>query len=164
MNFLNNKIQLSSIHTGKHIKDEYIQSTLSTKPSKIPSNISFASLDSCDYKQAYIYSLNKTSFEIIQVFDRYKNEHFPLPLKRCAERKYPKDLPTISVVLIYLNEALSIIKRAIRSIIDKTPAHLLKEIILVDDSSSNGRLTPIERVCYSISGDFPLKCFIIRIW
>ncbi|XP_035280917.1 probable polypeptide N-acetylgalactosaminyltransferase 8 [Anguilla anguilla] len=57
--------------------------------------------------------------------------------KRCLEKKYPKDLPTISVVLIYLDEALSIIKRAIRSIIDKTPAHLLKEIILVDDHSSN---------------------------
>ncbi|XP_070709566.1 probable polypeptide N-acetylgalactosaminyltransferase 8 [Pempheris klunzingeri] len=56
---------------------------------------------------------------------------------RCAERKYPEDLPSISVVLIYLNEALSIIKRAIRSIIDKTPARLLKEIILVDDHSSN---------------------------
>ncbi|XP_061106669.1 probable polypeptide N-acetylgalactosaminyltransferase 8 [Conger conger] len=56
---------------------------------------------------------------------------------RCTEKKYPKELPTISVVLIYLDEALSIIKRAIRSIIDKTPAHLLKEIILVDDNSSN---------------------------
>uniref|UniRef100_UPI0037E8749E probable polypeptide N-acetylgalactosaminyltransferase 8 n=1 Tax=Semicossyphus pulcher TaxID=241346 RepID=UPI0037E8749E len=57
--------------------------------------------------------------------------------KRCAEKKYPEDLPSISVVLIYLNEALSIIKRAIRSIIDKTPARLLKEIILVDDHSSD---------------------------
>ncbi|XP_069376514.1 probable polypeptide N-acetylgalactosaminyltransferase 8 [Paralichthys olivaceus] len=56
---------------------------------------------------------------------------------RCAEKKYPADLPTISVVLIYLDEALSVIKRAIRSIIDKTPAPLLKEIILVDDNSSN---------------------------
>ncbi|KAG7243235.1 hypothetical protein INR49_011926 [Caranx melampygus] len=56
---------------------------------------------------------------------------------RCAEKKYPDDLPSISVVLIYLDEALSIIKRAIRSIIDKTPARLLKEIILVDDHSSN---------------------------
>jgi len=43
----------------------------------------------------------------------------------------------MSVILIYLDEALSIIKRAIHSIIDKTPAHLLKEIILVDDYSSN---------------------------
>ncbi|KAK5876546.1 hypothetical protein CesoFtcFv8_025889 [Champsocephalus esox] len=56
---------------------------------------------------------------------------------RCADKRYPKDLPSMSVILIYLDEALSIIKRAIRSIIDKTPAHLLKEIILVDDYSSN---------------------------
>ncbi|KAM9846171.1 putative polypeptide N-acetylgalactosaminyltransferase 8 [Aulostomus maculatus] len=56
---------------------------------------------------------------------------------RCAERSYPDDLPSISVVLIYLDEALSVIKRAVRSIIDRTPAGLLREIILVDDHSSN---------------------------
>ncbi|KAM9807920.1 putative polypeptide N-acetylgalactosaminyltransferase 8 [Neosynchiropus ocellatus] len=55
--------------------------------------------------------------------------------KRCP-RNHPQDLPTVSVVLIYLNEALSIIKRAIRSVITHTPAHLLREIILVDDCSS----------------------------
>ncbi|XP_066506080.1 probable polypeptide N-acetylgalactosaminyltransferase 8 [Hoplias malabaricus] len=59
---------------------------------------------------------------------------------RCATKVYPKQLPTISVVLIYLDEALSILKRAIRSIIDKTPAHLLKEIVLVDDHSTNDDL------------------------
>ncbi|TRY54560.1 hypothetical protein DNTS_033417 [Danionella cerebrum] len=64
---------------------------------------------------------------------------------RCSLKIYPKDLPTISLILIYLNEALSVIKRAIRSIIDKTPAFLLKEIILVDDCSSNEDLqVPLE--------------------
>ncbi|XP_023268864.1 probable polypeptide N-acetylgalactosaminyltransferase 8 [Seriola lalandi dorsalis] len=87
--------------------------------------------------------------EAEKLFQRYGYNAFlsdRLPLNReipdtrpsrCAERKYPEDLPTVSVVLIYLDEALSIIKRAIRSIIDKTPARLLKEIILVDDHSSN---------------------------
>nr|XP_061792813.1 probable polypeptide N-acetylgalactosaminyltransferase 8 [Nerophis lumbriciformis] len=56
---------------------------------------------------------------------------------RCSKKKYPANLPSLSVVLIYLDEALSIIKRAIRSIIDKTPGDLLREIILVDDHSSN---------------------------
>lgn len=55
---------------------------------------------------------------------------------RCLLKNYPKDLPNISVVLIYLNEALSVIKRAVRSIITHTPKHLLKEIILVDDCST----------------------------
>ncbi|TDH09134.1 hypothetical protein EPR50_G00083510 [Perca flavescens] len=59
---------------------------------------------------------------------------------RCLKKSYPEDLPSIGVVLIYLNEALSIIKRAMRSIIDRTPKHLLKEIILVDDNSSEENL------------------------
>ncbi|XP_039891554.1 probable polypeptide N-acetylgalactosaminyltransferase 8 [Simochromis diagramma] len=87
--------------------------------------------------------------EAEQLFQRYGYNAFlsdRLPLNReipdtrpprCAVKNYPKDLPTISVVLIYLDEALSIIKRAIRSIVDKTPARLLQEIILVDDHSSN---------------------------
>lgn len=76
-------------------------------------------------------------FPFIYLLAMIKNNH----IFRCAEKKYPEDLPTISVVLIYLDEALSVIKRAIRSIIDKTPARLLKEIILVDDHSSTGRAT-----------------------
>ncbi|XP_034734418.1 probable polypeptide N-acetylgalactosaminyltransferase 8 isoform X3 [Etheostoma cragini] len=60
--------------------------------------------------------------------------------KRCLKKSYPEDLPSLGVVLIYLNEALSIIKRALRSIIDRTPKHLLKEIILVDDNSSEENL------------------------
>ena len=61
-------------------------------------------------------------------------------MNRCLKKSYPKDLPTVGVVLIYLDEALSIIKRAMRSIIDRTPKNLLKEIIMVDDNSSNGWL------------------------
>ncbi|XP_054632267.1 probable polypeptide N-acetylgalactosaminyltransferase 8 isoform X2 [Dunckerocampus dactyliophorus] len=56
---------------------------------------------------------------------------------KCLTKTYPEDLPSLGVVIIYLNEALSVIKRALRSIIDRTPQHLLKEIILVDDNSSN---------------------------
>lgn len=58
-------------------------------------------------------------------------------------KNYPKDLPNISVVLIYLNEALSVIKRAIQSIISHTPKHLLKEIILVDDYSTNSKFNSV---------------------
>lgn len=68
------------------------------------------------------------------------------PHHRCAGKKYPEDLPTLSVVLIYLDEALSVIKRAVRSIVDKTPSRLLQEIILVDDHSSNGGRTRLYKV------------------
>ena len=72
-------------------------------------------------------------------------------LNRCLKKSYPEDLPNIGVVLIYLNEALSIIKRAMRSIIDRTPKHLLKEIILVDDNSSEGKLSANGGDCANVS-------------
>lgn len=42
-------------------------------------------------------------------------------------------------MFIFVNEALSVLLRSIHSAIERTPAHLLKEIILVDDNSSNGK-------------------------
>ncbi|KAG8125809.1 hypothetical protein E2320_021003 [Naja naja] len=58
--------------------------------------------------------------------------------KRCKNLTFPENLPEVSIVFIFVNEALSVILRSIHSAIDRTPAHLLKEIILVDDNSNNG--------------------------
>ncbi|RXN22898.1 putative polypeptide N-acetylgalactosaminyltransferase 8 [Labeo rohita] len=75
---------------------------------------------------------------------------------RCIDREYPHNLPTLSVVLIYLDEALSVIQRAICSIINRTPAHLLKEIILVDDHSTNENLkTQLHAYVSSINEKHP---------
>ncbi|XP_048010723.1 probable polypeptide N-acetylgalactosaminyltransferase 8 [Megalobrama amblycephala] len=75
---------------------------------------------------------------------------------RCIGREYPHNLPTISVVLIYLDEALSVIQRAICSIINRTPAHLLKEIIMVDDHSKNEELkTQLQVYISSINEKHP---------
>ena len=51
---------------------------------------------------------------------------------------YPDDLPQITVVFIFVNEALSVILRSVHSLVNHTPPHLLKEIILVDDNSDSG--------------------------
>uniref|UniRef100_A0A8C1D2I6 Polypeptide N-acetylgalactosaminyltransferase n=1 Tax=Cyprinus carpio carpio TaxID=630221 RepID=A0A8C1D2I6_CYPCA len=74
---------------------------------------------------------------------------------RCIGREYPHNLPTLSVVLIYLDEALSVIQRAICSIINRTPAHLLKEIILVDDHSTNDLKTQLHVYMSSINEKHP---------
>ncbi|KAI4586238.1 hypothetical protein MJG53_004025 [Ovis ammon polii x Ovis aries] len=60
--------------------------------------------------------------------------------KKCHWKRYPSQLPSLSVILIFMDEALSVIQRAITSIVQRTPPRLLKEIILVDDFSSNGEL------------------------
>lgn len=60
-------------------------------------------------------------------------------LNRCKQLTYPEDLPQISVVFIFVNEALSVILRSVHSVVNHTPAHVLKEIILVDDNSDSGK-------------------------
>lgn len=62
-----------------------------------------------------------------------------LLFSRCKQLSYPEDLPQISVVFIFVNEALSVILRSVHSVVNHTPAHLLKEIILVDDNSDSGK-------------------------
>ncbi|KAF7466129.1 Hypothetical predicted protein [Marmota monax] len=64
---------------------------------------------------------------------------FPFFVPRCKELKYSKELPQISIIFIFVNEALSVILRSVHSAVNHTPTHLLKEIILVDDNSDEGR-------------------------
>ncbi|XP_030644922.1 polypeptide N-acetylgalactosaminyltransferase 18a [Chanos chanos] len=58
----------------------------------------------------------------------------------CRNISYPSNLPQVSIIFIFVNEALSVILRSIHSVIRRTPYHLLKEIILVDDHSNNVEL------------------------
>ncbi|XP_062872415.1 polypeptide N-acetylgalactosaminyltransferase 17 [Trichomycterus rosablanca] len=64
---------------------------------------------------------------------------------KCKGVFYPKDLPQISLIFIFVNEALSVILRSVHSAVNHTPVHLLKEIILVDDNSDDEQLKgPLE--------------------
>lgn len=53
----------------------------------------------------------------------------------CSNETYADDLPTASIIICYYNEAPSVLIRSVNSILDRTPSHLIHEIILVDDSS-----------------------------
>lgn len=54
---------------------------------------------------------------------------------RCRDKSYPLALPSASVVICFFNEAFSALLRTVHSVLDRTPAYLLHEIILVDDHS-----------------------------
>ncbi|XP_036132860.1 polypeptide N-acetylgalactosaminyltransferase 9 [Molossus molossus] len=60
--------------------------------------------------------------------------------KKCRLMTYADDLPQISVVFIFVNEALSVILRSVHSVVNHTPSQVLKEVILVDDNSDNVEL------------------------
>lgn len=72
------------------------------------------------------------------------------------------DLPTTSVVIIFYNEPYSVLVRTVHSVLNTVDKRLLKEIILVDDSSSNVVLK--EKLDYYVKSRLPANIVkIIRL-
>ncbi|VDM48896.1 unnamed protein product [Toxocara canis] len=66
---------------------------------------------------------------------------FALP----AAYRFFVTLPTTSVIICFHSEACSVLLRTVHSVIERTPEHLLTEVILVDDFSDMDHLkTPLE--------------------
>ena len=59
-------------------------------------------------------------------------------VRRCRSKKYPPNMPTTSVIIIFHNEAYTVLLRTITSVLNRSPPGLLAEIILVDDFSDHG--------------------------
>ncbi|XP_065200239.1 putative polypeptide N-acetylgalactosaminyltransferase 9 isoform X2 [Planococcus citri] len=102
------------------------------KPVVLPANIS------SDVKKLVSEGWQKNAFN--QYVSDLISVHRTLPDPRdewCKEPgRYLKNLPATSVIICFHNEAWSVLLRTVHSVIERSPAHLLKEIILVDDYSS----------------------------
>lgn len=55
--------------------------------------------------------------------------------KQCRYWHYPTHLPGVSIIITFYNEHLSVLLRSLFAIWNRTPAHLMHEIILIDDNS-----------------------------
>ncbi|OQR66564.1 polypeptide N-acetylgalactosaminyltransferase 11-like [Tropilaelaps mercedesae] len=61
----------------------------------------------------------------------------------CKLERYPHDLPRVSVIICFYNEAWSTLVRTVNSVLDRSPPLLLREVILVDDLSDIPELNPL---------------------
>ncbi|CEF64581.1 Putative polypeptide N-acetylgalactosaminyltransferase 9 [Strongyloides ratti] len=76
-------------------------------------------------------------------FNQYASDmisiHRSLPTdidEECKTAVFEPDLPETSIIMCFHNEAWSVLLRSVHSILDRSPEHLIKEIILVDDFSN----------------------------
>ena len=54
---------------------------------------------------------------------------------RCHSKTYESDLPTASIIICFHNEALSALLRTVHTVLQRSPPHLIHEIILINDAS-----------------------------
>ena len=80
----------------------------------------------------------------------------------CRKKSYDVDsLLTTSVIIIFFNEPYSVLVRTVHSVLNTSPKNLLKEIILVDDGSSNADLK--HKLDYYVSSRLSDKVKVLRL-
>ncbi|XP_061677961.1 polypeptide N-acetylgalactosaminyltransferase 4 isoform X2 [Syngnathoides biaculeatus] len=83
------------------------------------------------------YAINIFVSDKISLHRHIKDGRMPA----CRSKQFDyRRLPTTSVIITFYNEAWSTLLRTVHSVLESTPAVLLKEVILVDDYSDRGYL------------------------
>uniref|UniRef100_A0A182FEH7 Glycosyltransferase 2-like domain-containing protein n=2 Tax=Anopheles albimanus TaxID=7167 RepID=A0A182FEH7_ANOAL len=79
----------------------------------------------------------------------------------CKRKQYDiASLPSTSVIIIFYNEPYSVLLRTVHSVLNTADPRLLKEIVLVDDGSTNVELKG--KLDYYVKTRLPAKVKVLR--
>ena len=53
----------------------------------------------------------------------------------CSVLQYDEQLPSVSIIIVFYNEGLTVLQRTINSIMTQSPPELILEVLLIDDGS-----------------------------
>lgn len=88
-------------------------------------------------------SIAEFGFNIV-ASDKVSLDRQPDDLRKqeCKHWDYPtENMPSVAVILVFHNEAWSTLMRTVHSVYNQSPAHLLKEIVMINDASTKTHLT-----------------------
>ena len=109
-------------------------------------------------KQLAVIALNEELSEHISYNRTIPDARNP----KCRTVEYDIDtLPTVTVIIIFFNEPYSVLVRTVHSVINTSPPNLLKEIVLVDDSSTNEELKG--KLDHYVKTRLPSKVKLLRL-
>ncbi|EGD73421.1 GALNT4 protein [Salpingoeca rosetta] len=109
------------------LRDEGLRQSLLTKKK--------SKQDIKEYNEGY--KNNQFNQWISDRLSLHRRAYDTRPVECLHKKYYPlSELPTVSVILIFYNEARSTLLRTVWSVLDRSPRSLIKEILLVDDHSS----------------------------
>ncbi|BFZ07652.1 hypothetical protein BsWGS_10691 [Bradybaena similaris] len=127
---------MTSVSQNSVLRFGFVQAELVDETFKVQNNLTMEERRNFLDKELLMAELVKYNMNIHQSDRIPLNRDVPDSRPQgCDSIEYPDKLPTTSVVVPFHNEWISVVIRTVYSLINRTPKHLLKEIILVDDAS-----------------------------
>ncbi|VDK69892.1 unnamed protein product [Litomosoides sigmodontis] len=113
-------------------------------------------------RKRYVWGTKKFAYNIL-ASDKIGPRRKLSPLYHELCESLPRNISlSVSIVIVYHNEALSVLVRMLNSIFDHTPHELLKEIILYDDCSDHDALLINHVISYGNHVQWPMKKIAMR--
>ncbi|KAK7501657.1 hypothetical protein BaRGS_00007088, partial [Batillaria attramentaria] len=122
--------------TGNPLIDQYTNNDLSAPGEFGRALVMPADLQDNATAALNTYHINVLASDMIHLNRMVPDSRFP----GCRTKQYPHDLPPASIIIPFHDEWPSVLLRTVYSVVNRSPRHMLWEVVLVDDASTMDKL------------------------